>query len=93
MKFVFPKNYDFENKLLGFIDYSTVFINLLWYGIVFLIINLLFNSLQIKIFLFIILCFPFLLISLSGFHGENFVYVFRYILSFLFKQKLYLYKK
>lgn len=93
MKFIFPKNYDFKNKLFGIIDYSTVFINLIWYGFVFILINLFFHNLNIKIFLFILLCFPFLLISISGFNGENFVYVFRYIFSFFVKQKLFLYFK
>ena len=93
MKFIFPKNYDFKNKLFGIIDYSTVFINLIWYGFVLILINLFFNNLNIKIFLFILLCFPFLLISISGFNGENFVYVFRYIFTFFVKQKLFLYLK
>ena len=93
MKFIFPKNYDFKNKLFGIIDYSTVFINLIWFGFVFILINLFFHNLNIKIFLFILLCFPFLLISISGFNGENFVYVFRYIFSFFVKQKLFLYFK
>ena len=93
MKFIFPKNYNFKNKFFRFIDYSTIFINLIWDGLIFLIINLLFNNIQFKIFLFIIFCFPFLLISFTGFNGENFVYVFRYIISFLLKQKLFLYKK
>lgn len=93
MKFIFPKNFDFKNKLLGFIDYSTVFINLIWMGLVFIFINLFFHNLNVKIFLFILLCLPFLLISISGFNGENFIYVFRYVVSFLLKQKLYLYFK
>ena len=53
MKFIFPKNYDFKNKLFGIIDYSTVFINLIWFGFVFILINLFFHNLNIKIFLFI----------------------------------------
>ena len=93
MKFIFPKNYDFKNKLFGIIDYSTVFINLIWFGFVFILINLFFHNLNIKIFLFILLCFPFLLISISGFNGENFVYVFQYIFTFFIKQKLFLYLK
>lgn len=93
MKFIFPKNYDFKNKLFGIFDYSTVFINLIWCGFVFILINLFFHNLNIKIFLFILLCLPFLLISISGFNGENFVYVFKYISSFLLKQKLYFYLK
>ena len=33
MKFIFPQNYDFKNKLLGIFDYSTIFINIIWIGI------------------------------------------------------------
>ena len=49
--------------------------------------------LHLEFFLFILFCFPFLLISISCFNGESFVYVFQYILSFLLKQKLFLYFK
>ncbi len=93
MKFIFPQNYDFKNKLLGVIDYSTAFVNLLWYALVFIIINLIFTDLTIKIFLFVILCFPLLLLSFAGFNGENILYVFSYLIHFLLKPKLFLYKK
>ena len=29
MNFIFPKNYNFKNKFLGFIDYTTIFINII----------------------------------------------------------------
>ena len=93
MKFIFPQNYDFKNKLLGIIDYSTAFVNLLWYALVFILINLFFNDLTIKIFTFVILCLPLLLLSIAGFNGENVVYVFSYLIRFLMKPKLFLYKK
>lgn len=93
MKFIFPQNYHFKNKILGIIDYSTAFINLVWYIIVFTLVNLIFNSIDIKIFVFITLCFPLLLISFSGFHGENIVTVLTYLLKFVFRQKLYFYSK
>lgn len=93
LKFIFPKNYDFKNKLFGVLDYSTIFINFIWCGIVFIFINLFFNNITFKVFLFILFCFPFLLISISGFNGESFLYVFQYLLSFLLKQKLFLYFK
>ena len=87
LKFIFPKNYDFKNKLFGVLDYSTIFINFIWCGIVFIFINLFFNNLTLRIFLFILFCFPFLLISISGFNGESFVYVSIYII-FSFKTKI-----
>ena len=40
MKFIFPQNYNFKNKLLGIIDYSTAFFNILWYVIIFIILHL-----------------------------------------------------
>ena len=92
MKFIFPQNYNFKNKLFGVIEYSTIFLNLIWDLFVFIFINL-FHNLNIKIFLFFILCFPFLLFSFSGFNGENIFYIIKYILNFLIKQKLYLFKK
>ena len=51
MKFIFPQNYNFKNKLLGIIDYSTAFFNLIIYGISFLILHLFLKNWSIKIFL------------------------------------------
>ena len=93
MKFIFPQNYDFKNKLLGVIDYSTAFVNLLWYAIIFILIQLIFKDLTIKIFIFVILCFPLLLLSFAGFNGENILSVFSYLLHFFIRPKLFLYKK
>ena len=93
MKFIFPQNYDFKNKILGIIDYSTAFINVLWDAFIFIIINLFFKSLSLKIFIFVVFCFPLLLFSFAGFNGENIIYVFSYLIRFLLKPKLFLYKK
>ena len=93
MKFIFPQNYNFKNKLFGFIDYSTAFANLVWDIFVFFISNLIFSDLTLKIFVIVILCFPLLLFSFAGFNGENIVYVIFYLLRFITKPKLYLYKK
>lgn len=93
MKFIFPQNYNFKNKILGFIDYSTAFVNLLWYGFVFIFINLFFHNLTLKVFVFVIFCFPLFLLSFAGFNGENIVYIFSYLFRFLVRPKLFLYKK
>ena len=90
MKFIFPQNYNFKNKILGIIDYSTALANIIWYVFVFLIINIFCHSLEIKIFLFIFLCFPFFLISFTGLNGENVLYVFKYFFCFIIKPKIYL---
>lgn len=93
MKFIFPQNYDLKNKLFGIIDYSTAFVNLLWYSLIFLLVNLFFKSISLKIFIFVVFCFPLLLFSFAGFNGENILYVFTYLIRFLVKPKLFLYKK
>ena len=93
MKFIFPQNYHFKNKIFGVIDYTTAIVNVVWGALVFLFVNIFFNSLNIKIVLFITFCFPLVLFSFSGFHGENILIVLFYIFKFIFKQKLYFYGK
>ena len=93
MKFIFPQNYNFKNKLLGVIDYSTAFVNLIWDIFVFILADLLFSSWTFKIFMLVILCLPLLLFSFVGFNGENILYVSTYLIHFLTRQKLFLYKK
>ena len=93
MKFIFPQNYRFKNKILGIIDYQTAFVNLVWYIIVIVIDNLIFNSINLKVMFFIAFCFPLLLFSFSGFHGESIISVIKYLFKFIFKQKLYFFSK
>ena len=93
MKFIFPQNYDFKIKFLGFLDYSTLILNILWFLLILFIVNLFTITLYIKILVFIILVFPLLLFSIVGFNGENIVYVFFYITKFILKPKIFLYTK
>jgi len=93
LKFIFPQNYNFNNKIFGVIDYSTAIFNVIWIAGIVLILNLVFSSLSIKIFFTIILCLPILLLSFVGFNGENILDVFSYMFRFIKKQKLYFYNK
>lgn len=93
MKFIFPQNYNFKNKLFGVIDYSTIAINIVWSLFVFLIVFLIFKDWSFRIFLLITFSFPLLLLSIAGFQGENIVDVISYLSKFIFSQKLYFYKK
>lgn len=93
MKFIFPQNYNFKNKLLGIFDYSTIFINIFWCAIVFIIINLFIHNLNTRIFIFIFTCLPIFLFSISGINGENIIYVFLYLVKFTYKPKLFFYNK
>lgn len=93
MKFIFPQNYNFNSKLFGFIDYSTIILNIVWSSFIFCSVNLLFSNLNIKIFLFVVLSFPVLIFSIVGFNHENILYVFLYIFKYIKNPKVYLYKK
>lgn len=93
MHFIFPKNYNFKPKLLGFIDYSTAIIDTVIGVIIFFFANLFFSSIDIKIYVFISLFLPVLLISIIGINKESFVSVFKYMVKFIRNQKVYLYKR
>lgn len=93
MKFIFPKNYSFKNKFLGIIDYSTIIINIIFDLFIFSVCNMCFTNINIKIFLFISLCFPLFILSITGLNNENIFFVLLYIIKFLKNRKVYLYKK
>ena len=93
MKFVFPQNYNFNSKILGIIEYSSAILVLVWGIIIFGVVNLIFNSLNVKIFLFIILVFPVMIFSIVGINGENILYVFSYIIKYILKQKVLFFDK
>lgn len=93
MKFIFPQNYKFNTKLLGIMDYQTAIINLIWGGIVFLIVNTIFKSLSLKICLFIIAMFPMLIFSIVGINGDNLISVVIYMSKFIIKPKLLFYSR
>lgn len=93
MKFIFPQNFCFKNKLFGFIDYSTLILNIVWCAFIFCLLDLFISNITFKISIFIILCFPLLLFSLIGFNHENFIYVLVYLFKFIFNKKIYFYSK
>ena len=93
MKFIFPQNYTFKNKIFVFIDYSVAIINIIWFIIIGGLLHICIQDMNIKVIVFILFCFPVLLLSISGIHGENIIYVFIYIFKFFMKQKLFFYAK
>ena len=93
MKFIFPQNYNFNSKFLGFIDYSTLILNILWGLFVFAIVYFIVPNITIKIGLFIILFLPFALLSIIGFNHEKILYIMMYMLKYAKSQKIYLYGK
>lgn len=93
MHFIFPKNYNFKPKLLGFIEYTTAIIDTVIGVIVYFLVNLFFNNINTKIYVFISLFLPVLLISILGINKESFINVFKYMVKFIKNQNIYLYKK
>ena len=93
MKFIFPQNYDFKNKLFGFIEYTTLFFNIIWGVIIYLISCIFSNNIIFQISIFIILFFPILLFSIFGFNHEKITYILKYLIIFFKSPKYYLYKK
>ena len=92
MKYIFPTNYNFKNKIFGIIDYPTMIFNIIYFLIVFSIFNTIFNTLNLKIIFIVIFYFPILLFSIIGFNHENILYCLFYIIKYLIKPKIYLYK-
>ena len=93
MNFIFPKNYNFKSKLFGIIEYSTALLDVIIAVLLYLLVNIFFNNINIKIYVFICLFFPILLISILGLNKESFISVFKYIFKFFKNQNIYLYKK
>lgn len=93
MTFVFPQNYNYNMKLLGFISYSTAILDAILGIVIFGIVNLIFNSLNLKIYFFIGFYLPILLFSVFGINRENVIIVIRYIYKYIKNRKVYLYMK
>ena len=53
MKFIFPQNYNFKNKLFGFIDYNSLILNIIWDIFIFFFILKFISNLTINKFLFL----------------------------------------
>ena len=93
MHFIFPKYYDFKSKLLGIIDYSTAILDLIIGILIYLLVNLIFENINLKIYVFTSLFFPVLLISILGINKENIISIVIYMFKFFKNQNIYLYKK
>lgn len=93
MKFIFPQNYNLKNKLFGFMDYSTLLINLIWIYLVYLISSLFINSFFVHISVIIILCLPLFLFSIFYIGNENLFNIIIYLIKYIISPKLYIFSK
>ena len=93
MKFIFPQNYSLKSKFLGFLDYSTLFVNLIWIYLVFNISSIFASSLYIHLSIVIIFCLPLILFSVLGMNNENILQIIIYLIKYILKPKLYIFYK
>lgn len=93
MKFIFPKNYSFKYKLLGFIDYTTAIIDCILGMILYFLLSIFIKSITTRIYIFLVILFPIVLFSIFGLQKENLISVIFYMYSFFKNQAVYLYKK
>lgn len=93
MNFIIPQNYNLKSKFLGFLDYSTIIVNLIWIYTIFQITNLFSLSLHIQISIAVILCLPVLLFSILGINNENIIQILIYLFKYILKPKLYIFYK
>ena len=93
MKFIFPKNYSFKYKLLGFLDYSTAILDAIIGFILFGVLHIFIKSITTKIYIFVIIYFPIILFSVFGIGKENILSVIYYMFKFFKNRSIYLYNK
>lgn len=93
MRFIFPKNYKYRIKILGFIDYITAIFDLIIGIIIFLLIRIFIKKIINQIYFFIILFLPILLYSIFVVDGDNiFLYIIQ-IIKFIKRRGIYFYNK
>lgn len=92
MKFIFPQNYKFKNKIFGIMDYTTAIVNIIIYIIVYYLLRIFIHNIKIKIFIFVLVCFPCFLLSIINTNRENIFCIIKYIIKYIKSSKIYLYK-
>ena len=93
MKFIFPKNYKYQSKILGFIDYITAIVDLVIGITLFLLLKIFIKTISIRIYIFIILFVPIILFSIFASDGENIIIYIYKIIKFIKRRGVYFYMK
>lgn len=93
MKFIFPQNYNFQTKLLGFIDYSTAIFNIIYWTILYFILNTFITNFTLKLSIFIILALPIFILSITGIYKENFLNILYYVIKYFLNCNVYVFSK
>jgi hypothetical protein len=90
--YIFPKNYNFKNKIGGVIDYPTAIFNLLFIFLLYKFISIFKLTLTSKLIFISIFYTPIFLVSIFNHNDDNIICIAYYVIKFLVRPKLYLYK-
>lgn len=90
--YIFPKNYNFNNKIGGVIDYPTAIFNLLFIFLLYKFISIFKLTLTSKLIFISIFYTPIFLVSIFNHNDDNIICIAYYVIKFLVRPKLYLYK-
>ena len=90
--YIFPKNYNFTNKIGGVIDYPTAIFNLLFIFLLYKFISIFKLTLTSKLIFISIFYTPIFLVSIFNHNDDNIICIAYYVIKFLVRPKLYLYK-
>ena len=90
---IIPKNYDIKPKILGVIEQEALVLFIIINLLLFLILNNIINNMFILVEIMIIIALPQAIILINGINGESIVYVIKYMVIYIIKEKVYLYEK
>ena len=90
--YIFPKNYNFKNKIGGVIDYPTAIFNLLFIFLLYKFISIFKLTLTSKLIFISIFYTPIFLVSIFNHNDDNIICIAYYVIKFLIRTNLYLLK-
>lgn len=94
LKYVIPHNFTDNGKVLGFIEKESVVSALVWFiPITALVFKFLPVSMDVRIFIFILIVCPPTLLLLIGIGGETCIDFLRFASGFLKRRKVYIYER
>ena len=92
-EFIFPMNYKKKEKFLGFIDYKTLGVIGVVGFVTFSILRRIEIGIAVRVSIFIIAVGFFSILMLIGVNGESMLDFLYFIMKYLMKEKVYVYRK